>query len=24
VLSEFGYNLDNVVMRAVALLERVA
>jgi transketolase len=24
VLSEFGYNLDNVVARAVALLERVA
>jgi transketolase len=24
VLSEFGYNLDNVVARAAALLERVA
>ncbi|MDP9283906.1 MAG: hypothetical protein M3P41_02950, partial [Actinomycetota bacterium] len=23
VLSEFGYNVDNVVARAVALLERV-
>jgi transketolase len=24
VLEQFGYNLDNVVARAVALLERVA